>query len=113
MIEKVKCLSLEAKLYMFAQDKPFRQIKIAPREIGTAQSVPSEIAELAILRSVSASAGARARIHRRDERVRIEPLHRPRRGHPWNCLMLINRNARNTRTLEDPTDANEVPGGVS
>ena len=64
MIEKVECLSLKAKPYVFAQGKPFRQIKVAPREIGTAQSVPSEIAELAILRIVSASAGARAWIHR-------------------------------------------------
>ena len=59
MIDKVECLTFEAQLFMFTQGKPFRDIKIAPREIGTAHSVPSEIAELAILRIVAASASAR------------------------------------------------------
>jgi hypothetical protein len=95
MIEKVECLSLKTEFHMFAQGKPFRQIKIGLREIGTAQSVPFEIAELAILRVISAGASSCARVHRRHERVRIEPLHCPRRRHACNWLMLIKRNTRN------------------
>src|SRR3984957_5885268 len=100
MIEKVECLSLKAKLYVFPQGKPLRQIKIGPREIGAAQRVPSEIAELAILRVIFAGASSCARVHRRDERVRIEPLHCPRRRHTRNWLMLIKRNTSdNARKL--------------
>src|SRR5579871_212471 len=92
MIEKVECLSLKAKLNVFAQRKPFGQIKIGPYKIGAAQRVSSEIAELAILRVISAGTSSCAWVHSRDERVRIEPLHCPRRRHASNCLMLIEWN---------------------
>src|ERR1039457_7659284 len=44
--------------------------------MGTAQGVPAEIAELAILRAVAAGTGPGARIDNRNKRVRVEPLRR-------------------------------------
>jgi hypothetical protein len=64
VIEHVEELAVDAQLHVFRQLKPLGQIQVAPEEIGTAQCVPAEIAELAILRAVAAGTGAGAGIDR-------------------------------------------------
>ena len=52
-------------------------VQIAPDKIGAAQAVAPQIAELAVRGVVAAVTGARARIDRGDEGVRVEPLDGP------------------------------------
>ena len=75
--------------------KPFCQIEVAPEEIGTAQGVAAEVAELAILRAVAAIALSRARIDGRHESIGIEPLERARLRDARDWIVLIERHAGN------------------
>ena len=54
MIEHVEELTVDTQLHMFRQLKPLGDIQVAPDEIGTAQSVSTKVAELAIRRAVTA-----------------------------------------------------------
>ena len=80
-----------------AELEPLRQIQIAPHEIGTAQRVAAEIAELAVRRIVAAGARAGARIDRRNERVRVEPLNRSRLRHARDRIVLVHAARRERR----------------
>src|ERR1039457_1317587 len=95
MIEDVEELTVDAQLDMFCQLEPLGQIQVTPEEIGTAQCVPSEIAELAILRTVATVAGAGARIDGRNKRVRVEPLDGSRLSHARDWIVFVQRYARN------------------
>src|SRR5271166_4062080 len=95
MVEEVEGLSLDAQLHMFRQLEPLGEIEIAPNEIGTAQRVSAEIAELARGRAVAAGAGAGARIHRRNEGVRVEPLNGSRLSDAWGGRVLVHWHAGN------------------
>ena len=64
MVEDIEELPVDAKLHALRQLKPLCQIEVAPSEVGTAEGVAAEIAELAVLRVVAAGAGACARIDR-------------------------------------------------
>ena len=74
MVEHIEELDVEAQLPLLGQRKQFRDVEIAPRKIGTAQSVAAEISKLAIRGTVAAEACASARINRRDKSVGVEPL---------------------------------------
>ena len=75
--------------------KPFGEVEIAPGEIGAAQGVATESAELAIRGAVASSAGAGAGIDGGDERVGIEPLHGAGLSDAGNRTVLVERHARN------------------
>jgi hypothetical protein len=78
VIEDVKELTIDAQLHAFGQLEPLGQIRVAPEEIGTAQGVPAQTAELAVLQTVTPHTGTGARIDNRNERVGVEPLDRSR-----------------------------------
>ena len=75
MVEDVEELCVESQLYPLAQGKPLGDVKVAPEEVGAAQSIAVEVAELAGLRRVASIAGAGGGINGRNECVRIEPLY--------------------------------------
>ena len=50
VIEDIEELAVDAQLHALGQREPLRQVEIAPGEIGAAQRVAAEIAELAVLR---------------------------------------------------------------
>src|ERR1700733_3812025 len=79
---------------MFGQLEPLGKIQIAPNEIGTAQRVSAEVAELTIRRAVTARASAGAWIDRGDESVRVEPLDGSRLRDPRDRIVLIHGHAR-------------------
>ena len=62
MVEDVEELDVEAQLPLLGQREPFREVEIAPGEIGAAQRVAAEVSELAIRGAVAAGACARAGI---------------------------------------------------
>ncbi len=95
MVEDVEELRVEAQLHVLGQGKPFREVEVAPDEIGAAQGVAAEVSELAILRAVAAGARARARIHGGDKRVGIEPLDRARLRDAGNGIVVVERHAGN------------------
>ena len=95
MIEDVEELPVDAQLHALGQLEPLGEVQIAPDEIGTAQRVAAEIAELAVLRTVAARARARARIDRRNERIRIQPLDGSRLRDAGNRIVFVQRHARN------------------
>src|SRR5260370_743316 len=114
MVENIEKLTVDAELHSLMQSKPLRQIQIVPVEIGTAQGVAAQIAELAVFRAVAAGAGARARIHRRNKRIGVEPLNGSRLRNAGNWVVFIERYAGNntgvlgTTALEDAA----ATGGV-
>ena len=95
MVEYVEELDVEPQPQLFGQGKPFREVEVAPGEIGTAQRVATEVAELAVRGAVAAEACARARIYGGDERVGIEPLQRPRLRDVGNGIVFVERHAGN------------------
>ena len=62
MVKDIKELNVEAQFHTFGQGKPLREVEITPGEVGTAQPVSSEAAELTILGVVASDACAGARI---------------------------------------------------
>src|ERR1700683_1111377 len=82
---------------MLGQRERLRQIEIAPSEIGTAQGIASKVSELAVLWSVASQACAGARIHRRNKRIRIQPLKCPGLRDTWNWPVRIPRHAGDSR----------------
>jgi len=96
MVKHVEELTVNAQLYAFRQLKPLGQIQVAPEEIRPAQCVPTEVADLAILRTVvAASASARARIDNRNKSIRIEPLDRSRLRDAGNWIVFVKWHAGN------------------
>src|SRR5207245_5334564 len=79
---------------VFRQLEPLGQIQVTPEEIRTAQCVPAEIAELAVLRTVAAGTGADARIDDRNKRVRVQPLDRSRLSHVTAWMVFVQWCAR-------------------
>ena len=71
MIEEVEKLAVDAQLHVFAQREPASEVEIGPDEIGAAQGVAAEVAELAGLRGVAAGASAGGGIDGRDEGVGV------------------------------------------
>ena len=57
VVEDIEELSVKSQFYPLSEWKPFGHVEVAPEEIGTAQCITAEIAELAILRGVAAQAG--------------------------------------------------------
>src|SRR5579884_389398 len=64
MIEEIEKLAVNPQLHALAQRKPLRQVQIAPDEIGPAERIPPQVADLAVRRNVAPGAGAGTRIHR-------------------------------------------------
>jgi hypothetical protein len=60
VIEHVEKLAFDAKFDSFAQHDPFGEIEIASCEVRTSQFIAAEVSELAVLRTISTSAGAGA-----------------------------------------------------
>jgi hypothetical protein len=87
MIEDVEKLRVKSHLHPLIQRKPLRDVKIAPEEVGAAQSVACETSELAVLGVVTAITGAGSGIHRRRKRIRIKPLDRSWLGDARNVAM--------------------------
>src|ERR1700733_2778381 len=79
---------------MFGQLEPLGKIQIAPNEIGAAQRVSAEVAELTIRRAVTPRASSGAWIDRGDESVRVEPLDGSRLRDPGDRIVLIHGHAR-------------------
>ena len=69
--------------------KPFRKIEVTPEEIGAAQSIATEVSELAMLWVVAAIALPGARINSRYKGIRIEPLDRARLRYARDGMMRI------------------------
>jgi hypothetical protein len=87
MIEEVKELSVESQLYSLVHREPLGNVKIAPEEVGAAQSVAAKISELAVLRVVAPVAGSSSWIDHRNKRVWIEPLNCSGLGNARNVAM--------------------------
>ncbi len=49
VIEHIEELAVDAQLHAFGQREPLGEIEIAPEEIGPAQRIAAQIAELAVL----------------------------------------------------------------
>jgi hypothetical protein len=80
MIEEIEELTFHAERHVLVNGKLLGQIQIAPGEVRSAQRVASKIPELAVLRRVSAIAGARAGIDSRDKGIGVQPLEGSRLG---------------------------------
>ena len=94
MVEDVEELRIDAQLHVLAHLEPLRQIQIAPDEVRPSESVAPKIAELAGLRAIASGAGARARIDRGYEGVRIQPLNRSSLRHSGNGTVRVKRDSR-------------------
>ena len=95
MIEQIEELTFDAQLHVFGQLEPLGEIQIAPDEIGAAQRVSAEVAELAICRIIAAGTGAGAWIDSGNERIGIEPLDGSRLRDAGNGRVFVERHARN------------------
>ena len=89
MVEDIEELGLYPELHTLRYRKPFREVEIIPEEIGTAQSIATEVSELAMLWVVAAGALPCTRINGRYKGVRIQPLDRARLRYARNGMVLI------------------------
>jgi hypothetical protein len=56
MVENIEELGFYSELHTLGHRKPLREIEVIPEEIGTAEGIPTEVSELAILRAVATGA---------------------------------------------------------
>ena len=89
MVEDIEELGLYSELHPLGHRKPFREIEVIPEEVGTAEGIPTEVPELAVLRVVAARALPCARINSRYKGVRIEPLDRARLRYAYDRMTRI------------------------
>src|SRR5579864_280215 len=95
MVEDVEKLRVKSQLCMLTYGKPLGDVKIAPKEVGAAQSVARESSELAVLGIVAAITSAGSGIDRRRKRIWIEPLDRSWLGDARNvAIPAVGRHSR-------------------
>lgn len=95
VIEHIEELDVEAQLHALGESEPLGDVEIAPGEIGAAQGIAAESAELAIRGAVASSACAGAGVDCGHERIGIEPLQRARLRDAGNRIVFIERLAGN------------------
>src|ERR1019366_6871804 len=100
MVQDIEELAVEPQRKAFRQGQPLGHVKVHPEELRTTKHIAPQIADLACLRRVAARAGARARVHGRDEGTGIQPLNRSRLCDTRDRIMAIECYSR--------TDAREL-----
>src|ERR1017187_3374725 len=109
MVENIEELGFYPELDTLGQRKPFRKIEITPEEIGTTQSIATEVSKLAMLRIVATRALSCTRIDGRHKCVRIEPLDGARLRDASDGMTFVERDAGNdTRELRSTSLHNAV-----
>jgi len=93
MVEDIEELGLHSKHHRLGQQKPLREIKVIPEEIGAAQGIAAEVPELAMPQVVTTVALACTRINSRCKSVRIQPLDRARLCYTRDRMVLIQGHA--------------------
>ena len=83
MVEDIEELGLHSELHTLGRQKPFREIKVIPEEIGAAQGIAAEVSESAMPRVVTTGALACTLINSRCKSVRIQP--------PGSCPVVLHQ----------------------